>query len=237
MGVGERVLEVFGIATAAQIEERIGRAFEAGYFDGYEDGNDDPASGDLKRGGHGYKRMSDSYLRESQIDFQKALSTAWSLWQKSPIAKRVLVMKRDHIIGHNVAPSASDDKLLETIKEFWRGNKLDKRSSEFVLQLFGFGEQCYPAFVRESDGRVRIGYVDPQSIAKVIKHPENSMEDWIVVVERYSQQGHATQEKLCYRIIRKDEPYVAGNEAQQAEHEGKLATWEQATLEPWGERC
>lgn len=228
MGLRDRVLEWLGAADAESVERRVNEAYEQGFYDG----NDDPAQGEFKKGGLGYKRMSDRYVREGKIDFQRALDTAWALWQKSPIAKRVLAMKRDHIIGHNATPDTNDDKLLEILTEFWQGNKLAKRASEFTMQLFGFGEQCYPAFVRESDGRVRLGYIDPANIESIIKHPDNSMEDWAVCVKKQSP-GAYTTEKMLYRIIREDEDYVDEEMAADSEYSGKLVTHEQANIQPW----
>lgn len=225
MTVKDRVIEWLGAVSLTDLEARTGRAYEAGFYDG----NDDPASGDFKAGGMGYKRLSDNYIREGKIDFRRALETAWSLWQKSPIAKRVLAMKRDHIIGRNAMPKTNDEKLKPILEAFWEQNKLKSRSSEFTIQLFGFGEQCFPAFVRESDGRVLIGYIDPANITEVKKHPDNALEDWAIIVERDA-------EKRVYRIIREDEDYVDDSEATESKNGGKLVMWEQATLQPWEEK-
>jgi hypothetical protein len=140
-------------------------------------------------------------------------------------------MKRDHIIGHNARPTTDDDNLLPILDEFWDGNGLENRASQFTMQLFGFGEQCFPVFVRESDGRVRIGYVDPESIVKVIKHPDNALEDWAVVTERYVS-GAYTAEKIVYRIVREDESYI-DEELIESANAGKLVTHMQAVIQPW----
>jgi hypothetical protein len=229
MGLRDRAIEWLGAVNTADLDQRINEAYEAGFFDG----NDDPQQGDFKAGGLGYRRLSDNYVRDGKIDFKRALETAWDLWQKSPIAKRVLSLKRDHIIGHQASPTTNDEDLLPILTEFWQANGLDKRASEFTMQLFGFGEQCFPAFVRESDGRVRIGYIDPASIVKVIKHPDNALEDWAVVSERHGQGGSYTAEKLVYRIIREDEDIVEEDEAMPAENEGKLVTAQQAQIQQW----
>lgn len=232
MGIRDRVLEFFGGVNNNEIADIRNRSFEAGYYDGYADGNDDPATSVFKAGGQGYKRLSDKYIREGRIDFVRALETAWTLLQKSPVAKRVLTLKRDHIIGHNAQPDSNDEKLLEILNEFWTGNRLDKRASEFTMQLFGFGEQCYPAFVRKSDGRVRLGYIDPVNIEKIIKHPENALEDWAVCVKK-STVGTYYDQKMVYRIIREDEDYADEELAQESQYRGKLVTNEQATIQPW----
>jgi len=229
MGLRERVLEAVGIPTAQQIGEQVKEA----YISGYNDGNDDPAQGDFKKGGLGYKKLSDNYVRSGKIDFTQAITVAWELWQKSPIAKRVLAMKRDHIIGHSAEPSASNDDLQMLLDDFWDSNKMDKRASEFTMQLFGFGEQCFPAFVRESDGRVLLGYIDPQSIVSIVKNPDNTMEDYAVVCEKYNADGSYSTEKRVYRIIREAEDYSDGDTVTSTQYEGKLVTWEQATLQDW----
>ena len=228
MGLKERTIEWLGAVNVVDLDQRMSEAYERGFYDG----NDDPAQGDFQAGGQGYKKLSDRYVRHGKIDFQRAISTAWDLWQKSPIAKRVLSMKRDHIIGHGTTPTTADPDLLEILNEFWAGNKLDKRTSEFTMQLFGFGEQCYPAFVREADGRVKLGYIDPQSIEAIVKHPDNALEDWAVVVQKRERGGYTT-EKLCYRIIREAEDFTDGEEVTPAEYAGKLVNYQQATLQPW----
>ncbi len=228
MGFKERILEQFGAVDALKAAKRINEAYELGFYDG----NDDPATGDTQAGGQGYRRLSDRYVREGKIDYDLAIETAWALWQKSPIAKRVLAMKRDHVIGHNAMPDSNDDKLLPILTEFWESNGLNKRSSEFTMQLFGFGEQCYPAFVRAADGRVRLGYIDPASIVNIVKHPDNSLEDWAVVAKRY-RRGAYTSEKLVYRIIRVAEDLISEDEVINVENEGLLITADQAELEPW----
>lgn len=210
--------------------EAVNRAFEAGVYEGLS-GNDDPATSTFKQGGLGYRPISDKYVRDGKIDYKTAQQAAWDLWQKSPIAKRLLTMKRDHIIGHSAMPSAEDTEITETIKQFWMDNKLDKRASDFVQQLFLFGEQCYPVFVRKADGRVRLGYIDPSNIAEVKKHPENSLEDWAVVVSRY--EGSVEVGKDVYRIIRPDEDYIDDRQSLESEHDGLLVTAGQAVIEPW----
>jgi hypothetical protein len=213
----------------ADVAELRSLSFQEGLYSG---GNDDPASGDIAKGGFGYKRISDRYVREGRIDFQRATKTAWELWQKSPIAKRTLALKRDHLIGHNATPTANNPDLQKLLDDFWNENHLDRESSRFTGQLFGFGEQCYPTFVRKADGRTKIGYIDPASIEKVVKHPLNAMEDWTVVVMRHDSKAHS-EDKLVYRIIREDEEYSDGETVTPAKNEGKLVTWEQANIQEW----
>ncbi|MBK8184284.1 MAG: hypothetical protein IPK63_15955 [Candidatus Competibacteraceae bacterium] len=90
------------------------------------------------------------------------------------------------------------------------------------------GEQIYPAFVREKDGRTRIGYIDTADVSGVVCHPDNSMQMSIIMVG-----GSYENPTKAYRIIRHDDDYVDGGRVEQAKHPGKLVTAEQANVEPW----
>lgn len=200
------------------------RAYEAGYTDA----NDDPPSGDLKS--FGYREMgSGKGLRDfSKVTRQKEMETIWTLYQSSPLARRILTLKRDHIIGKNARPKTKDEKLQIILDAFWDDNGMEARAREFTLQLFLLGEQIFPAFVREKDGRTRIGYIDTSAVTAVIAHPDNSMEMVMVLVG-----GTAEAPKKAYRIIRQDDDYVQDGRVIGAKLPGKLVTAEQATIAPW----
>lgn len=230
MGIKQRVIEYFGGATADQMREVTNRMYEAGLYDGMN-GNDDPPSGTLKS--FNYRRSPSKGLRDfTKMTTDEIHSTVWSLWQSSPVAKRLMTLKRDHIIGTNPMPKCDDEDLLEIVNAFWDKNEMKKHAPEFALQLFLFGEQILPASVRVADGRIQIGYIDPRDLCEdrvskgVIKHPENALEDWAVSV------GEPNNKRI-YRIIREDAEYVDGLAVVGANHEGVLVTWEQAAIQPW----
>src|SRR4030066_180526 len=146
----------------------MARAYESGYSDG---GEDEPVSGTTKK--YGYKRTTTAALRDfTKMDHASIIETVWSLWQSHPVAKRVLVIKRGYILGSGVHPQSGDPDLQGILTEFWMDNQLPRRSKEFTLQLFLFGEQCYPAYVRMADGKTSLGYIDPGSIRQEITPPE-----------------------------------------------------------------
>ena len=220
----------------APIQSAINRSYNRGYEAGTFDANDDPVQGDFKS--QGYKRVTSNALRDfSKMSQSQILETVWSLWQSSPLARRLMVLKRDHIVGRSLptpAAGADDIKHNEVLDEFWQDNKLRTRASEFTLQLFTLGEQVYPAYVRESDGKVTLGYIDPAQIegpgkhaAGIVKHPYNNMEDWIVITRQ--DEGF-----YYWRIIRQDTDYVDHNgQVVKPRHPGRLVTHEQANIAPW----
>ena len=179
--LGERVLNAVGLESSRQIEARV---FEA-YADGRnESANDDPADAarGLRSGGMGYKGVA-AMAREGTISFQQNIEVAWALWQSNPICARALELKRDYIVGDGVHVTSNDARMQAIIDTFWTDNQMDTRLGEFSLQLFLFGAQCFPVFVRESDGHVSLGYIDPSEIETVITNPDNVLDTWAVVIK------------------------------------------------------
>ena len=231
MGLGERIIESLGGVTQSQMAAIRHRAYEAGYNDS---GEDEPVSGTLAK--YGYRSLRGGGLREPSIDQAQALSTAWALWQSHPVAQRAIEIKRDYIIGHGTQPLAAETELQDLLDEFWRVNEMDLRASEFTQQLFIFGCQTYPAFVRESDGQMRLGYIDPADIERVICDPDNSLDLYAVVVREQQAVGDAWQEehaKRVYRIIREAETGDYADQLVRADQD-KLAPWESRMLQAFG---
>lgn len=261
-GIGERIVGAFGGVTRREMESAVSTRAREAYAQGYNDaGEDEPPSGDIKK--YGYRRALTKGLRDfSQINWEHIVEIVWTLWQSNPVADRHFEMKRDYIVGVGIAPKTDDAELQALLDRFWSGNKMGRRAAEFTLQLFLFGCQCYPAFTREADGRVRLGYIDPAQIKDIVVHPDNAMEMWAVVVkEQYDVPvWTGTRGTRVYRIVREDDDVVSvlcpycytysGREDARclscgadltaepervipARRPGKLVTAGQATLEPW----
>ena len=220
--IGERLVGALGGVTQSDLADVRKRAYEAGYNDG---GEDEPASGDLAR--YGYKKAGRGSGRLAAKDPAEAVELAWNLWQSNPLAKRPMTIKRDYIIGRGVQITAADPDLQTILDAFWTDNNMNRRAREFALQLFLFGSQCYPAFVREADGRVRLGYIDPGEIERVVAHPDNAMEMCAVVLTNQDSVEDAwvtPRGRQVFRIIRK---------ADGGELDGLLLTDGQAEIADW----
>lgn len=237
----ERIISVFGGVTQAVANKRSKEAYSSGYDDG---GEDEPASGTTKI--YGYRKLGGGQRDFTAVDYASALDVVWNVYQSNPIARRLLQIRRDYILGRGVQPRADDEDLQEIIDAFWVGNKLDRRSKEFTFQLFLFGVQCFPVFVRESDGRVKLGYIDPSEIEDVVSDPENSMEMQAVVVQAQETLGERpwleTQSKRVYRIIQQgaDSSHAVSIDEgghleteDRSQYMGKWLMASQAILEDW----
>jgi len=171
-----------------ELMSEISTARESAYYDGYTDaqGNDEPISGNY---GTGYNSQTDRYSshgRQPEVLPNEMFEIAWKLWQSSPVAKRTLTMKRDFIIGGNIAITAEGDKYQDIIDDLVDDDEegLSFRFlREIALQACALGEQLIPAHVRhKSDGLVRYGYIDPERIYRPIYDPDNSRSCLGVVV-------------------------------------------------------
>jgi hypothetical protein len=204
--LGERILNAVGLESPRQIDARI---FEA-YADGRnESANDDPADAarGLRSGGMGYKSVT-AMARAGTISFWQNAEVAWALWQSNPICSRALELKRDYIVGDGVQVTSADERLQAVIDSFWEHNAMDTRLGEFALQLFLFGAQCFPVFVRESDGLVTLGYIDPSEIETVVTNPDNVLDTWAVVIKAKTAVNpwESASPVWVYRVIKGAQP-------------------------------
>ena len=235
--ITERILEGLGIAPVSRLQEvatagkrQAARAYEQGYNDAVDMGaNDEPPSGTLAS--YGYKAASRGGGRDwTKVSRAEAVDAAWALYVSSYIGRRVMHIKRDHLIGRSVTIAAADDELRELLEEFWTANKLRLRGPQFAMQLFLFGEQLFKLSVRASDGLVRVGYLDPGGIDSVVAHPDDAMQHCAVVCRKGAGVYRV------YRVVRQAEA-VEGEDGRPVEpqHPGRWTTAEQSPIEPWEE--
>jgi hypothetical protein len=231
-----RALERIGLTTKQSAATAASRAYEAGYDDA---GNDEPKTSTMQHG-YGYRRASASSVRDfGGLDYETVLGSAWRIFLMSPMARRYLQIKRDYELGRGVRPQADDASLQKVIDDFWRINRLRGQLKKYAFQLHLLGEQMLPVFVRKADGRVKLGYIDPLEIEKVILHPENALEKWAVVLKPQTMDSAEpwrtpNQAYRVYRIVREDEGAAGANgQRMPPRYEGKRITAEQAILEKW----
>lgn len=213
----QRIANTLGLQTSTQVESRI-QAVEAtierrvaeAYAEGREDGgNDDPATAVFKAGGQGY-RLASGGVREPSISWEENLKAAWDLLQSNPLIDRASEIHRDYIIGRGIKPKAVDPPLQKILTDFWATNGMSSYISELTKQWGDYGAQCVPCYVRHSDGRVKLGYIDPGLIERVIAHPENAKEMWAVVISPQQNMDNwvASTKTQVYRIVREAERIV-----------------------------
>jgi len=129
-------------------------------------------------GGEDYlwRSLSSNSNRDISTLTQKRMQdVAFYLYDSNPMAKRIVEIIRDFVVGDGFTYTAEDPDVLEVIDEFWNDpdNKMDIEMDVNVLELSIFGENCFPVWVNPVNGAVKLGYIDPVNILKVVKDKSN----------------------------------------------------------------
>lgn len=147
----------------------------------------------------GWRRLTGDAGRDlSPITQDRMQKMAVYLWETNLLANRIIELMTAYLLAEGVGLRCVDEGHQATLDRFWRdpinqmGLKLPKKVRELAL----YGEQCYPAFVNEHDGHVRLGYLDPALIATVVMDPDNP-EQAIGIVTVKDKRGQARR----YRVI------------------------------------
>ena len=80
-----------------------------------------------------------------------------------------------YLLAEGVTLQCKDEEHQKLLNAFWSDpiNNWPMRLEQRVRALGLLGEQCYIANVREGDGFVRLGYLDPSLIGRVVMDPDN----------------------------------------------------------------
>lgn len=141
---------------------------------------------------------SDTRRDLSPVSQQRMRDMALYLWESNLMANRLIELPLAYMLAEGVSLHCKDDDNQKLLKRFWRDpiNNLDIKIIKKVRELAIYGEQCYPAFVNEHSGHVRLGYLDPAQIATVVIDPDNP-EQPIGIVTANDKKGVARR----YRVI------------------------------------
>lgn len=146
--------------------------------------------------GDGLAGTSDRDLQPLAQDRMQKL--AEYLWQSNLIANRLVELPLAYLLAEGVSMQCKDEEHQQLLDAFWADpiNNWPMKLEGRVRALGLLGEQCYIASVREGDGFVRLGYLDPRQIATVVNDPQNP-EQPIGVVTKRDARGRFYK----YRVI------------------------------------
>lgn len=144
-----------------------------------------PLGGDAKRD---ITPMTGRRMRECSVH----------LWESNLLANRLIELPVAYLLAEGVEIKVNDEDAQKWVNAFWNDpiNNLDIKLPKKVRELALFGEQCWPAFVNEHSGHVRLGYLDPGNIKSVITDPDN-IEQPIGIATVADKRG----KKRRYKII------------------------------------
>lgn len=175
-------------------------------------GEDEPAfSAQGRTFRHGYRRMGAVSAAEQDADWSDVALRAETLWRRSALARRIIEMPLSLVLNREVRVRAADAPkpdaphpprwtVQEVLDRLWRVNELSTRIWDYELALRIRGILFLPAYVRRSDGRVRISML-AGSIREIIEDPHD------LVVKRgiLSDWGSGEQRRF-YNVQRLDDP-------------------------------
>lgn len=147
----------------------------------------------------GWRRLTGDSRRDvSPLTRERMQELAVYVWRSNPLANRLIELPVAYLLAEGITLSVADEDAQVWLDAFWRDpvNNMDIKLIKKVRELAIYGEQCWPAFVNEVNGHVRLGYLDPGLIEKVVTDPDN-IEQPIGIVVRRNKKGVQRR----YRVI------------------------------------
>lgn len=159
------------------------------------------AAGAFDEEDEGYRSLTGVARRDlsslSQAQMQKL---AAFLWESNLLANRLIELPVAYLVAEGVRLTCQDEDHQRCLDAFWDDpiNKMDLRLPTFVRELSLFGEQCWPTYVNDVNGHVRLGYLDPSLIDTVVMDPGNAAQE-IGVRTVKDQAGNFRQFRVIVR--------------------------------------
>lgn len=162
------------------------------------------AAGSQGDGEPGWRKLSgDGLSSQNERDLapmaqDRMQKLAEHLWQSNLLANRLVELPLAYLLAEGVTLQCKDEEHQKLLNAFWSDpiNNWPLKLTPRVRALGLLGEQCYIANVRDGDGFVRLGYLDPRQIATVVNDPDNP-EQPIGVVTKRDNRGKVHK----YRVI------------------------------------
>lgn len=134
----------------------------------------------------------------------RMIEIAYFLWEQNALARRLIVMMTDLMIGEGVKVEATDERNQEVIDRTWnhRENKLQERIRSFHNALSLNGELALPVAINPISGVPRLGFIDPWQIKQIETLPDNILVPDVMVLKPNSMSGEKDGQRL--KIVREN---------------------------------
>lgn len=134
-----------------------------------------------------WRRLTEDYDRDLQpVTQDRMQKLASKLWESNLLANRLVELVVAYLIAEGVRLTVKDKENQRILDKFWRDpiNAMDEKLPMYIRELELYGEQCYPTFVNEATGEVRLGYLDPCLINEIVMDPDNPSQPIGVITKR-----------------------------------------------------
>ncbi len=134
------------------------------------------AGGQVDSDDHLFRRLGDTERDLNPVTHSRMLKIAGTLYDRNPLAHRIVELTKDFIVADGITYTAEDDDVKAVLDDFWNDsvNNWDIKQFDKAMQLGLWGEQIWQMFVNKHSGKVRVGNIDPLQVPNVITDPENA---------------------------------------------------------------
>lgn len=158
-----------------------------------------------------FNRLSQGTRELNPLQQQRAIELAYLLYESNPLGKAIVETVRDFVLGDEPKVTSADPdpdlraEQQQVIDDFWHDyvNLMSIKLPNKVMELGLFGEQIYTVTVNTVDGHVRLGYIDPAAVQKVLVDPLNVERQLAVIT--YIRDVMGMPEEKWYKIIAPNE--------------------------------
>lgn len=161
-----------------------------------------PAVGGEGYSEYGWTPLTQQPMRDlSPLVQDRMQDIAFYLYDSNPIAHRIIEMTRDFVIGDGFSFKAKDKEVQKVLEDHWNdpSNSWEIKQDQKALEIGLYGEQFYPVFINPYNGKVKLGYIDPTKVQKVIVDKNNpEVLRWVVM--KYNVQGEIKKFKVINAI-------------------------------------
>ena len=133
------------------------------------------------------------------ITQQHASDYAHYFYKSNPIAKRIIDLTAEYVVGDGIKYVAEDQNVQEILDAHWTDPTNNWTINQFsrVRDLGLTGELCIPVYVNENNGHVTLGNIDTAMIETVVENPENNMKQQLVILRKMPKEPY----RRAYRIV------------------------------------
>ncbi len=202
-------------ARRALNDKRVHEAYNAGYNDAMTD--EPPLTLGGKSIGRGYRSMRMTVRDETATSQEAAIERSYRQFATNPLAWSTANIGTDYVWDDNGPTIAADHPDVQAVLDaHWKDDVNDwpGKGSQRVRDLRLYGEWVSEAFVRRSDGRVRLGTIDPAEIQDIITDADNR-DEIIALRLKGIQWEQQSAGRLLKVICQSDEGLLTGVETRE----------------------
>lgn len=125
----------------------------------------------------GWRKLTGNSNRNlSPLKQERMYEIAVHLWENTPLGKWIIEIIKDFLVADGLPFQADNDDVSEALEDFFYDplNQLDVFLEKHAREQWLFGVLLLPAFTGKNTGSLRVGYLDPAQIDKVITDPGNT---------------------------------------------------------------